>query len=338
MSHLIKKMMKVILGALTANFIVCSALLGVSHAQEIKPLADFPKQAFTIVSPFPPGGGNDKISRLLAAELSPIVGQPVVVENRGGAGGNLGTSSVARAKPDGYTILTSQTSIIGVNPALYANAGFKPKQDFEPLSQLTSAPVVFVVRADSPYQTMKDYIADARAKPGVLTFATPGNGTLSHLTTSRMATQEKLQLTHIPYKGAGPAVTDLMGGQVAMVVTSPSSVEGLVASGKLRVIASTNSDLLGVFKGIATLEDQGIKDMNVTDWYGVFVPKGTPDERVKYLESAVRKAMASMEMKTKVNQSGSQVVASSRADFIKTVDKEIADWGAVVKAAGLKVD
>jgi tripartite-type tricarboxylate transporter receptor subunit TctC len=111
-----------------------------------------------------------------------------------------------------------------------------------------------------------------------------------------------------------------------------------VASGKLRVIASTNSDLLGVFKGAPTLEDQGIKDMNVTDWYGVFVPKGTPDERVNYLESAVRKAMASVEMKTKVNQSGSQVVASPRADFIKTVDKEIADWGAVVKAAGLKVD
>ncbi|MFY9139077.1 Bug family tripartite tricarboxylate transporter substrate binding protein [Zwartia sp.] len=338
MSHFRKITMKAALGTFAAGLVLCSLSINESHAQELKPLADFPKQTITIVSPFPPGGGNDKISRLLAAELAPIVGQPVVVENRGGAGGNLGTSSVARAKPDGYTILTSQTSIIGVNPALYVNAGFKPKQDFEPLSQLTSAPVVFVVRADSPYKTMNDYIADARAKPDTLTFATPGNGTLSHLTTSRMATQEKLQLTHIPYKGAGPAVTDLMGGQVAMVVTSPSSVEGLVASGKLRVIASTNSDLLGVFKGVPTLADQGIKDMNVTDWYGVFVPKATPADRVSYLETAIRKAMASAEMKMKVNQSGSQVIASPRADFIKTVDKEIADWGAVVKAAGLKVD
>lgn len=327
--------------------IVCKAVLGTftlavcvsaSYAQALKPLADFPKQSITIVSPFPPGGGNDKISRLLAAELAPIVGQSVVVENRGGAGGNLGTASVARAKPDGYTILTSQTSIIGVNPALYSNAGFKPKQDFEPLSQLTSAPVVFVVRADSPYKTMKDYIADARSKPGQLTFATPGNGTLSHLTTSRLATQEKLQLTHVPYKGAGPAVTDLMGGQVAMVVTSPSSVEGLVSSGKLRVIASTNNDLLGVFKGVPTLESLGIKDMNVTDWYGVFVPKGTPADRVAYLEAAVRQAMASADLKMKVNQGGSQVVASPRADFIRTVDKEISDWGGVVKSSGLKVD
>lgn len=323
---------------ITTGFFTIISSAGVSHAQDVKPLADYPKQSITIVSPFPPGGGNDKISRLLAAELAPIVGQPVVVENRGGAGGNLGTTSVARAKPDGYTILTSQTSIIGVNPALYANAGFKPKQDFEPLSQLTSAPVVFVVRADSPYKTMKDYIADARAKPGLLTFATPGNGTLSHLTTSRLATQEKLQLTHIPYKGAGPAVTDLMGGQVAMVVTSPSSVEGLVSSGKLRVIASTNNDLLGVFKGVPTLESLGIKDMNVTDWYGVFVPKGTPAERIAFLEAAVRKAMSSADLKMKVNQGGSQVVASPRNAFVKTVDKEIADWGAVVKSSGLKVD
>ena len=323
----------------TATLVSSMSLLSAqSAAQSLQPLADFPKQAITIVSPFPPGGGNDKISRLLAAELAGIIGQPVVVENRGGAGGNLGTSSVAKAKPDGYTILTSQTSIIGVNPALYPNAGFVPQKDFEPLSQLTSAPVVFVVRADSPYQSMKDYIADARKRPDVVNFATPGNGTLSHLTTARLATQENIKLTHIPYKGAGPATTDLLGGQIAMLVTSPSSVEGLVSSGKLRVLAATNSNLLGVFKGTPTLESLGIKDMNVADWYGVFVPKGTPADRITYLEQAVRKAMSTADMKTKVNQSGSEVVGNARSDFIKTVDKEIADWGAVVKASGVKVD
>ncbi len=323
----------------TATLVSSLSLLSAqSAAQALQPLADFPKQAITIVSPFPPGGGNDKISRLLAAELAGIVGQPVVVENRGGAGGNLGTSSVAKAKPDGYTILTSQTSIIGVNHALYANAGFVPKKDFEPLSQLTSAPVVFVVRADSPYKSMKDYIADARKRPDIVNFATPGNGTLSHLTTARLATQENIKLTHIPYKGAGPATTDLLGGQIAMLVTSPSSVEGLVSSGKLRVLAATNSNLMGVFKGTPTLESLGIKDMNVADWYGVFVPKGTPADRIVYLEQAVRKAMSTADMKSKVNQSGSEVVGNARSDFIKTVDKEIADWGAVVKASGVKVD
>ncbi len=325
--------------AVTAT-LLSSTLLGSvqSSAQALQPLADFPKQSITIVSPFPPGGGNDKISRLLAAELAGIVGQPVVVENRGGAGGNLGTTSVAKAKPDGYTILTSQTSIIGVNPALYPNAGFVPQKDFEPLSQLTSAPVVFVVRAESPYKSMRDYSADARARPDVVNFATPGNGTLSHLTTARLATQENIKITHIPYKGAGPATTDLLGGQIAMLVTSPSSVEGLVSSGKLRVLAATNDNLLGVFKGTPTLESLGIKDMNVSDWYGVFVPKGTPADRIAYLEQAVRKAMSTADMKTKVNQSGSEVVGNARSDFIKTVDKEIADWGAVVKASGVKVD
>ncbi len=318
--------------------LISLVLASTSQAQTIKAPADFPKQSITIVSPFPPGGGNDKISRLLAAELATIVGQPVVVENRGGAGGNLGTASAAKAKPDGYTILTSQTSIIGVNPVLYKNAGFNPKKDLEPLSQLTSAPVVFVVRADSSYQTMNDYIADAKARPGQVTFATPGNGTLSHLTTSRLANQENIKLTHVPYKGAGPAVSDLMGGQVAMVVTSPSSVEGLVSSGKLRVLAATNDELLGVFKNVQTLEKQGIKNMVVSDWYGVFVPKGTPADRVAYLEAAVRKAMQSADLKTKVNQGGSQVVASSRGDFVKTVDKEIADWGKVVKESGTQVD
>ncbi len=329
------------IASLTTTATLVSSMLLVSaqtSAQALQPLADFPKQAITIVSPFPPGGGNDKISRLLAAELAGIVGQPVVVENRGGAGGNLGTSSVAKAKPDGYTILTSQTSIIGVNPALYPNAGFVPQKDFEPLSQLTSAPVVFVVRADSPYKSMKDYIADARKRPDVVNFATPGNGTLSHLTTARLATQENIKLTHIPYKGAGPATTDLLGGQIAMLVTSPSSVEGLVSSGKLRVLAATNSNLLGVFKGTPTLESLGIKDMNVADWYGVFVPKGTPADRIAYLEQAVRIAMSSADMKRKVNLSGSEVVGNARTDFIKTVDKEIADWGAVVKASGVKVD
>ena len=329
------------IASLAATATLLSSMLLVSAqsaAQALQPLADFPKQAITIVSPFPPGGGNDKISRLLAAELTGIVGQPVVVENRGGAGGNLGTSSVAKAKPDGYTILTSQTSIIGVNPALYPNAGFVPQKDFEPLSQLTSAPVVFVVRADSPYKSMKDYIVDARKRPDVVNFATPGNGTLSHLTTARLATQENIKLTHIPYKGAGPATTDLLGGQIAMLVTSPSSVEGLVSSGKLRVLAATNSNLLGVFKGTPTLESLGIKDMNVADWYGVFVPKATPADRIAYLEQAVRKAMSTADMKTKVNQSGSEVVGNARSDFIKTVDKEIADWGAVVKASGVKVD
>lgn len=307
-------------------------------AQQLTPLPDFPKQVFTIISPFPPGGGNDSLARLLASELAPIVGQPVVVENKAGAGGNLGTAYAARAKPDGYTLLMSQTSIIAVNPVMYQNAGFVPELDFEPISQLTNASVVFVVREQSQYKTLSQYIADAKARPQAVNFATPGNGTLSHLTTERLAKQADVKVTHIPYRGAGPATTDLLGGQVDMLVTSPSSIESLVSAGKLRVLAATNADLIGVFAGTPTLESLGITGMQVADWYGLFVQKATPPERVEYLLKAVQQAMNTKTSVAKVNQGGSQVVASDRKDFSQKVAKEIAEWAAVVKAAGVKAE
>ena len=307
-------------------------------AQTLAPLADYPKQPITIVSPFPPGGGNDSLARLLAAELAPIVGQPVVVENKAGAGGNLGTAYAARAKPDGYTLLMSQTSIIAVNPVMYENAGFSPQTDFQPVSQLTNSSVVFIVRAQSPYKTLTDYLNDAKARPGLVNFATPGNGTLSHLTTLRLGKQVNAQLTHIPYRGAGPATTDLLGGQVDLLVTSPSSVESLVSSGKLRVLAATNSDLIGAFAGTPTLESLGISGMQVADWYGLFVPKAMPADRVEYLLKAVQMAMGTKTSIAKINQGGSQVVASDQKSFSQKVAQEIEVWTAVVKAAGVKAE
>lgn len=338
MTLLIKNHYLLLRASTALIFTLLTSLPFTSIAQSIGVLPDYPKQPITIISPFPPGGGNDSLARLIAAELGPMIGQSVVVENKAGAGGNLGTAFAAKAKPDGYTLLMSQTSIIGVNPAMYANAGFNPEQDFQPLSQLTAAPVVFVVRAQSPYKNLSQYLEDARQRPGVVTFATPGNGTLSHLTTARLAGQLKLELTHIPYRGAGPATTDLLGGQVDMLVTSPSSVESLVSSGKLRVLAATNSNLIGVFKNTPTLESLDIKDMNVTDWYGLFVPVGTPEERVAYLVLAIQAIMKTPHVVTKVNQGGSEVVASSPIAFGKKINQEIKEWTQVVKTSGVKAE
>jgi len=313
-------------------------LCQVAVGQVLTPLPDFPRQPITIISPFPPGGGNDNLARLLAAELGPIVGQPVVVENKAGAGGNLGTAYAARAKPDGYTLLMSQTSIIAVNPVMYENAGFSPQADFQPLSQLTNASIVFVVRAQGPYQQLRDYLNDAKLRAGAVNFATPGNGTLSHLTTMRLARQVDVQLTHIPYRGAGPATTDLLGGQVDMLVTSPSSVEGLVSTGKLRVLAGTNPDLIGVFVGTPTLESLGIAGMQVADWYGLFAPKKIAGDRLDYLIKAIQKTMALPDVIAKINQGGSQVVASDPIEFSKKITEEIEVWATVVKAAGVKAE
>ena len=330
--------MKILSGKLIALTLLMTALSGPTKAQTIKALSDFPLQPITIVSPFPPGGGNDSLSRVLAAELQTIVGQPVVVENKAGAGGNLGTSQAARAKADGYTLLMSQTSIIAVNPVMYVNAGFDPQKDFQPLTQLTAAPVVFVVRTESTYQTLADYLAAAKRKPGVINYATPGNGTLSHLTTARLSEQAGVELTHIPYRGAGPAATDLMGGQIDMLVTSPSSIEALVSSGKLKVLAATNSNLIGVFKNVPTLKMLGIKNMEVVDWYGVFAPRATPAARVTYLTQAIRQAMQSRAVIDKVNQGASEAIASETPLFVEKVAEEIKEWTAVVKSSGVKAE
>ena len=194
------------------------------------------------------------------------------------------------------------------------------------------------MRAQSPYQQLRDYLNDAKLRTGAVNFATPGNGTLSHLTTMRLARQVGVQLTHIPYRGAGPATTDLLGGQVDMLVTSPSSVEGLVSTGKLRVLAGTNPDLIGVFVGTPTLESLGIAGMQVADWYGLFAPKKIAGDRLDYLIKAIQKTMALPAVIAKINQGGSQVVASDPIDFSKKIAEEIEVWTTVVKAAGVKAE
>ena len=308
------------------------------QAQTLTPLPDFPKQSITLVSPFPAGGGNDGVARLLSNELSKLIGQPVVVDNRAGAGGNLGTALVARAKPDGYTLVLSQNSVMAVNPSLYKNPGFDPIKDFTPVSQITSAPLVMVVRAESPYKTLSDYPQAATQKPGVITFATPGNGTLSHLAGVTLGQNKGVSLMHVPYRGAGPATNDLLGGSVDMLITSPPSVESLYSSKKVRVLAVTHSTAVGAFKDAPTLEQQGVKGVSIEGWYGVFAPADTPKERVQYLANAIRKAATSPAVVAKIKQDGAQVVASTPEEFAPKLRSEISHWSALVKSLNLSID
>lgn len=309
-----------------------------AHAQAPAPLKDYPRQAITLISPFPPGGGNDGVARLLANELGRITGQSVVVENRSGAGGNMGTAAVARAKPDGYTLVLSQNSVMAVNPAIYKNTGFDALKDFAPVSQITSAPLALVVRSESPYRTLADYLNDAKARPGAVTYATPGNGTLSHLTGVLLARQKDLSLVHVPYRGAGPAVNDLLGGTVDMLITSPPSVESLVTGGKLRVLGVTHESRIGAFETAPTLAGQGIENVSIEGWYGVFAPAGTPPERVDYLASAIGQAARTPAVLDKIRQDGAEVVASEPDAFARKLRDETTYWAGVVKSAKLAVD
>ena len=307
-------------------------------AQVLPAQNGYPSQPIKFMSPFPPGGGNDGTTRLITTRLSEITGQPAVVENRGGAGGNIGAKAVADAKPDGYTLLTAQVSIMAVNPALYASAGFEPLKDFIPVTQINAAPLALVVRAESPLKNFADVATRARKDPGSVTYATPGNGTLSHLVGVVLSKDSGIDLTHVPYKGAGPAITDLLGGQVDLLVTSTSSVAGMLQSGKMRALAVTSPRRIGVFKDVPTLEELGYKNARFEDWYGVFAPAGTPADRVAYLNQAIVRTLQLPEVTKSINDGGSEVVASTPQAFGAQMREDIERWGRVVKLSGAKVD
>lgn len=309
-----------------------------TQAQAPAPLKDYPRQAITLISPFPPGGGNDGVARLLANELGRITGQSVVVENRSGAGGNMGTAAVARAKPDGYTLVLSQNSVMAVNPAIYKNTGFDALKDFTPVSQITSAPLALVVRKESPYLTLADYLNDARARPGAVTYATPGNGTLSHLVGVVLSKENGVPMTHVPYKGAGPAINDLLGQQVDVLITSTSSVAGMIQAGQVRALAVTSPRRIGVFGKVPTLEELGLRNARFEDWYGFFAPAGTPPERVAYLHDAIVRTLQLPEVTKLVVDGGSEVVANTPEAFAAQLRQDMERWSRVVKLSGAKID
>ena len=245
---------------------------------------------------------------------------------------------MSRAKPDGYTLVMSQTSVMAVNPRLYKNVGFDPVKDFTPISQITSAPLVLVARTESPYKTLADYLDAARKQPGIVTYATPGNGTMSHLMGALVSKKAGVNLVHVPYRGAAPAITDLMGGTVDMLITSPASAEPMVTAGKLRILALSHENSIGVFKGAPTLKQSGLDGITADDWYGLFAPAGTPPERVAYLAQAVAQAMKSPNVIAKINSGGSWPVGSQPDAFKTRLQQDTVYWADMVKTAGVSLD
>ncbi|MBT2326609.1 tripartite tricarboxylate transporter substrate binding protein [Variovorax paradoxus] len=298
----------------------------------------FPSQVIKFISPFPPGGGNDGTTRFVTTRLPEATGQPAVVDNRGGAGGNIGAKAVADAKPDGYTLLTAQVSLMAVNPTLYGSAGFDPLKDFVPITQINAAPLALVVRAESPFKTFADLAARTKSQPRTVTYASPGNGTLSHLVGVVLQKDSGIEMTHVPYKGAGPAINDLLGGQVDVLVTSTASVAGMLQNGKMRALAVTSPRRIGVFAKVPTLEELGYRNARFEDWYGFFAPAGTPPERVAYLHDAIVRTLRLPEVARLITDGGSEVVADTPEAFAAQLRQDIERWTRVVKLSGAKID
>ena len=314
---------------LLAAFIGATAALASSHT-----VAAYPDKPIRLVVPFAPGGGTDTIARTLAAGMSTELGKQIIIDNKPGAGTILGTDAVAKSAPDGYNIVIA-TFAHAVNPSLVAKLPYAQDKAFAPITLIAKGPNILVVRADSPYKTVKDIVDAARAKPGTLTYASQGNGTSAHLAGEMLTNLAKVQMTHVPYRGAGPAITDLLGGQVDMIFGTAAAVSPFVQSGKLRAIAVTSPQPSPSLKGIPTIAAT-VPGYAVESWYGLYAPAGTPPDVIQKLSAAAKKAARSPEFAKRIEQEGLEVTASDPAELDRYVKAEEVRWRKIVKENNIK--
>lgn len=311
--------------AKAATGITVALIVGLSSAHA------FPDKPIKLVVPFAPAGGTDLIARTLAVEMAKELGQPVVVDNKPGASTLIGTDLVAKSAPDGYTLVVSSIAH-AVNPSLMPKMPYSTEKDFAPVSMIVRSPNVLVVRADSPFKSLKDVIAAAKADPDKLTYASPGNGTSSHLAGALFADMAKLQIKHVAYKGSGPALTDLLGGQTDMIFATSGSVGSFIDSGKLRALAITSAERSTAYPSVPTVSEAGVPGYATEGWYGFYAPAGTPAAVIDKLNAATRKAASSEIFKSKVVSEGMVVQTGTPAEFDAFVRAEIVRWSKIVKA------
>jgi tripartite-type tricarboxylate transporter receptor subunit TctC len=292
---------------------------------------NFPVKPIKLVVPFAPGGGTDLIARTLAVEMAKDLGQSVIVENKPGAGTIIGTDLVAKSAPDGYTLVVSSIAH-SVNPSLMEKMPYSTDKDFAPVAMIVRSPNVLVVRAESPYKSLKDIMVAAKASPKKLSYASPGNGTSSHLAGALFADMAKVELQHVAYKGSGPALTDLLGGQTDMIFATSGSVGKFIDSGKLRALAITSATRSTAYPSLPTMAEAGVPGYNTEGWYGFYAPAGTPTAVVDKLNAATRKAANSESFKSKVVGEGMVVQTGTPAEFDAYVRAEILRWSKFVKA------
>jgi tripartite-type tricarboxylate transporter receptor subunit TctC len=298
----------------------------------------WPSKPVTIVVPWPPGGPSDTAARPLSKSLSESLGQTFLVDNKGGAGGNIGTAQVAKSAPDGYTLLVTSSAPIVINPSLYKNMTFDPDKDLTPITNLIRVPLVLAVHPSLPVNNLKELIAYIREKKGDIVYASAGNGTPQHMTGELFKLMAKLQITHVPYKGSAPAIADLLGGHVPMMFDSTVAITPHIKAGKLKAIAVSGERRSPLFPNVPTFGESGFAAVESYAWYGLFGPANMPKELVNKVNAEAQKAMKQPEFQKALADSGSDYVGDTPENFKAFTRNEALKWARVVKESGATVD
>ncbi|MDB5900296.1 MAG: Carnitinyl-CoA dehydratase [Ramlibacter sp.] len=310
-----------------------ASVLAVPLAQAQK----FPDKPIRFIVPFPPGGGNDILARAMQPRLAELLGQPVIIDNKPGAGGNMGTDMAAKAQPDGYTIVIASNQVT-INPWLYSKLPFDIEKDLVPVAQAASVPMVLVVNPSVPANSVKEFIALAKASPGKYNHATPGTGTPQHIAFEVFNHEAGIKVTHVPYKGTGPALADLIGGQVQSAIGTMASVEPYVKSGRLRALGVTTPKRSQAMPNVPTIAESALPGFEVPLWYSILAPSGTPRDVIARLSSDIAKTLQTPEVRQRLTDQGFEVHylnADQMADLMK---RDIARWQKSIKDIGLKLD
>lgn len=299
--------------------------------------AAFPDKPITMVVPFPAAGTTDLIARQLAARMGAELKQTIVVENRPGAGGNVGASAVARAQPDGYTLLLSTAGPLSINQHLYKDPGYNPVTSFAPIALVASVPIMLVSNPSAPFKTVAELIAYAKANPDKISYGSQGNGTTSHLTMELLKTQAGIRLMHIPYRGSAPAATDLMGGTIQVMFDNSPSTLPYVKSDRMRGLGVASEKRVKGLEDLPAISET-VKGFSSAAWFGLVAPAGIPDDVAVKLNKTLNDILESPDFRKELATSGGEPMGGSPKDFAKFRDAETAKWGAIVKASGIKLD
>jgi tripartite-type tricarboxylate transporter receptor subunit TctC len=319
---------------------VASAALAVTVAFGGSPVLaqEWPSKPIRLIVPFPAGGGTDIIGRVLGSKLSEQLKQPVVIENKPGAGGNIGIDAVVKSPADGYTIVLGQTSNLAISPSLYKDLPYQPLRDLAPVALVADAPLAIVVGAGSPFKSLSDLVAAAKAKPKALNFGSPGNGTVAHLTGELLQSSTGIQLEHIPYKGAALALSDVMAGRIDVFMSSVPSALAQVKGGKVRAIAVTSAKRVATLPDVPTVQEAGYPNFAASTWFGILVPAKTNPSIIERLNVEIDRALLAAEVQEKIAAEGGSAIGGKPAAFTDLLKAEMPKWAKVVQDSGAKID